>query len=211
MSKKEELIQCIVRHEWKQFQQVKDVGGRAECQNDWQTFSIMRTSQFLTWDAVVLESYLADLDDAEKKEWNLMTEKYARMMADTHPAEYKKLAEYIPAQSQEHMQLQEKIIHQELIWAEELEQKYPALRSEGRSIYQSDNNNNMASIETYLRGELGTYSDRTLRLYFQMIENRTQAGINMEECNLQNMTKFYGYSSLEQAEKFAIKFTGKEN
>ncbi len=39
---REELIDAIVLHEWQQFDKVKNEGGRADCQDDWNTFSIMR-------------------------------------------------------------------------------------------------------------------------------------------------------------------------
>ena len=77
MTKKERFIEAVVDIEWIQFQQVHNEGGRASCQDDRETFEIMRKSQFLAWTEEVLESYLQDLRDAWKEGWNLLTEKYA--------------------------------------------------------------------------------------------------------------------------------------
>ncbi|MBQ8212251.1 MAG: DUF4125 family protein, partial [Treponema sp.] len=44
-----DIIEKIVALEWKQFDRVKIEVGRADCQDDFQTFSIMRKSQYLAW------------------------------------------------------------------------------------------------------------------------------------------------------------------
>ena len=41
---KETLVEKIVNLEWEAFDQVDNEGGRADCQDDFQTFSIMRKS-----------------------------------------------------------------------------------------------------------------------------------------------------------------------
>ena len=46
---KEELVNAIVKLEWNAFDKVDNLGGRADCQNDWNTFSVMRKSQYLAW------------------------------------------------------------------------------------------------------------------------------------------------------------------
>ena len=99
MTKKERFIEAVVDIEWIQFQQVHNEGGRASCQDDRETFEIMRKSQFLAWTEEVLESYLQDLRDAWKEGWNLLTEKYARMMESTAPEEYERFREILPKRS----------------------------------------------------------------------------------------------------------------
>ena len=44
---KRELVDAVVALEWKAFDKVKNLGGRADCQDDWNTFQIMRKSQYL--------------------------------------------------------------------------------------------------------------------------------------------------------------------
>ena len=56
-----DIIEKIVALEWKQFDRVKNEGGRADCQNDFQTFSIMRKSQYLAWTEELLHSFYQDL------------------------------------------------------------------------------------------------------------------------------------------------------
>ena len=57
------------------------------------------------------------------------------------------------------------------------------------------------SQETYLRGEIGTFSDRTIKLYARMIREDGRKGENLTEKNLGFMVRFYGYQSLEEAEQ----------
>ena len=86
-----DIVEKIVELEWKQFDKVKNEGGRASCQDDYATFSIMRKSQYLTWPDELLESFYSDLLLAENKGWNLIMEKYARMMESTAPEKYEEL------------------------------------------------------------------------------------------------------------------------
>ncbi|EJW97639.1 hypothetical protein EVA_14254, partial [gut metagenome] len=86
---KKTLVDQIVAEEWKQFQKARNEGGEAECQHNWPTFEIMRKSQFYTWDEDVLSSYLDDLTQAARIGWNIVAEKYARMMEHTAPNQYR--------------------------------------------------------------------------------------------------------------------------
>lgn len=201
MSKKEELIKSVVEMEWKQFQYVHNEGGRASCQDDRETFEIMRKSQFLTWEEDVLKSYLRDLNKAWDEGWNLLTEKYARMMESTAPEEYRRFQEVLPKRTEERRRIQEEVIRQEMLWAEEFAARYPNIGGTGRKIRTSEDTLWETSQETYLRGELSTYSDHTMRLYQEMIREMVEKGENLTEKTLGFMIRFYGYSSLEQAEE----------
>ena len=93
----ESLTERIVALEWDQFQRTENEGGRASCQGNWPVFRQMRSSQFLTWPLDLLVSYRDDLVEADRVGRNLVTEKYARMMASTAPDEYRERIEpYIP-------------------------------------------------------------------------------------------------------------------
>jgi hypothetical protein len=61
MNMKKELINKIVAKEWEMFQNVTNQGGRASCQENPDTFEIMRSSQWETWPVEALESYLDDM------------------------------------------------------------------------------------------------------------------------------------------------------
>ncbi|MCI8940858.1 MAG: DUF4125 family protein [Dorea sp.] len=198
---KEQLVNQIVELEWKQFQNVKNEGGRADCQDNWETFEIMRKSQFLVWNREVLESYLRDLREAEENGWNLLTEKYARMMASTAPEQYREIEGRLPARSPKRIEQQEELIAMQVRWEETFAKRYPGVAGRGRRLHSYEDTSWDTSIETYARGELGTYSDRTVELLGNMYRDMDRNGENLSVKILENMVHFYGYSSLEQAEE----------
>lgn len=199
-SKKAARIAAIVDEEWRQFQQVQNEGGRASCQDDRDTFVLMRTSQFTPWAEEVLASYQQDLKRAGEEGWNLLTEKYARMMEHTAPQQYARLADRLPERSAERLQLQELLISIMMRWTREVERRCPHLMGRGRNLSSEQDGPWNVSSETYLRGELGTYSDETLRLYAQMVLELLSQGKNLVEQNMTCMARSYGYRSLEDAE-----------
>lgn len=194
-------IDSIINLEWKQFDQVQNHGGRASCQDDWETFSIMRKSQYMAWTDELLESYYKDLTEAEDKGWNLITEKYARMMESTAPEEYEVLKDKLPSRTVERLALQEEIIKIQVRWVEEFAKKYPNVSGNGRNIYTEEDNLYNTSYETYLRGEIGIYSEKTIALYRQFIYNLQAEGKNLAQCIIENTVKQYGYKDLDDTEK----------
>ena len=203
MSQNLDLIERIVEQEWNQFQDVNNEGGPANCQGNWPTFRVMRMSQFLTWDDDVLESYDADLKKCETTHRNLLTEKYARMMASTDPQYYEhKLKPYLAQLDPERIALQEHIIGQQLIWAKRFHQLYPHLGENMRVMETREDTRDVTSFETYLRGELSTYSDETLRLYATMIERYAAEDSNITEETVLWTVKLSGHPNLAAAEKY---------
>lgn len=198
---KELMIDKIVNLEWKQFQAVENQGGRASCQDDRETFDIMRKSQFLAWDEEVVDSYYQDLIKAELAHWNLLTEKYARMMESTAPAEYETLKDVLPVRTKERLLLQEKIIEMNIKWEEEFAAKYPNIAGRGRVIHTKEDTPWSTSVETYARGELGTYSNETCRKYYDMCLRMEREGESLTEKTMLFMIKFYGYETMEAAEE----------
>ncbi len=199
MKQKESLVDDVVKMEWKMFQAVPNVGGKASCQEDSKTFHIMRSSQLASWSEAVLESYLGDLKDAEILRRNLLTEKYARMMQSTSPAEYARIEHLLqPIDSRAHGLIQQ-IVAIVLEWETELQKKFPHILKRGRPLYSKEDRLGVTSLETYLRGELMTYSLRTLELYLTNVMQQKSEGINGSEITLMHTTKQYGYDSLEKA------------
>ena len=88
---KPELIHWIVDAEWKFFSSAQNEGGRASCQEDPQTFSIMRCAQFDAWDETTLEYYKENLKRYAQEGRNPIAEKYGHMMAFTDPVAYSKI------------------------------------------------------------------------------------------------------------------------
>ena len=195
------MVDKIVELEWKQFDKVQNEGGRASCQNDLGTFDIMRKIQYLTWNAELLESYYNDLVQAEQSGWNMITEKYARMMKSTAPEKYAELAANLPVRSEERQQITEEIVKIQVAWMEEFAEKFPKMAQDARSIHTYEDNEFNTSYETYLRGELGTYGEETFVLYGRFIAGLLQEGRNLAYETMNNTAQMYGYKSVEDAEE----------
>ena len=195
------IIEQIVEMEWEMFQNVRNTGGRAACQDDFETFDVMRKSQFLTWDLPLLESYWQDLQEGKAQGRNLVMEKYAYMMESTAPKEYEAIATGLPKISEEKQAMVEQIVAIQVGWREEFAEKYPHLSGQARIIHTSEDTLYDISFETYLRGELKTYSMQTLVLYGRRIVEFVQEQKNMTEEIMRYTTAFYGYKTLEDAEQ----------
>lgn len=199
---REELVDEIVKLEFAAFDKVKNVGGRAFCQNDWSTFSIMRKSQYLTWNRTMLLQYLYDFDREFCKGHNLIEEKYGRMMESTAPDEYEKIKEYFPVLTDEKKAIISQIAQVQVAWMEEFAERYPHLADNARSIRSAEDNLYNTSYETYLCGELGTYSDKMLELYGKYVVEYAKASKNLAFEIMKNSVHLYGYKDLDAAERF---------
>ena len=196
-----DLVEEVIRREWDQFQRTENEGGRASCQGNWPMFYQMRASQFMTWPEDLLRSYLDDLDEANRVGRNLVTEKYARMMASTAPDEYRERIEpFIPRLSDERVARQERVIAVQVAWARDFRGRYPKLGAAMRVLTTAEDTPEDTSFETYLRGELGTYSDRTMALYEAMVEDLQAAGRNLTEQTVANTVRLGGFADLEEGE-----------
>ena len=194
------LIEELVALEWEAFDKVENEGGRADCQDDFNTFSIMRTSQYYAWTEEMLKSYIHDFHVANDKGWNLITEKYARMMESTTPLRFAQIEESLPFLSEEKKAIIEEIVKIQVGWIEEFAVQYPKAAGNARSIHTYEDNPFNTSYETYLRGEISTYSDDTLALYGRFIANLAMTGQNLAEMTMRNTALLYGYESLEDLE-----------
>lgn len=195
------MINEIVELEWEMFQNVNNTDGRANCQDDFETFNIMRSSQYKCYEKEVLKSYLNDLKIAKANNRNLITEKYARMMFYTHPEEYDKIKDYFEPIEEEAQEIIEQIIDIQLSWRKEFKRHFPKLIHLSRHSYTNEDTNEHTSFETYLRGELMTYSKNTLILYAQMIVDYFKCNVNMVSSIMHETVKAYGFESLEEAEE----------
>ncbi len=204
MDTKKDLVGKVVDLEWDMFQNVENIDGKASCQEDSRTFKIMRSSQFESWPKAVLESYLDDLKEANKRKINLISEKYGRMMRSTSPSHYAKIEHLLQPLDSDNQELIEQVVRIVLEWEEELVKKYPYILRKGRPLYSSLDSPFVTSVETYLRGELSTYSKKTLELYYEHLLNEKSRNMNASEITLEFMVRKYGYRSLEEANE-AIK------
>ena len=198
--KRDEMIDEIVQLEWAAFDKARNEGGRASCQNDWGTFSIMRQSQYMTWPDELLASYLTDLRDATARGWNMIAEKYGRMEAYTAPEAYAKIRDILPPRSDMHRAVVDQIAAIQVQWMEEFAAQYPHMAGNARSIHASEDTEWNTSYETYLKGELGTYSDATLKLYGRFVVDLYRQDRNLAEMTMDNTARLYGYADLAAAE-----------
>lgn len=197
---KKALINELVSLEWEAFDKVENEGGRADCQDDFNTFSIMRTSQYYTWTEEMLKSYIHDFHMANDKGWNLITEKYGRMMENTAPLKYAQIKDSLPAIPEARKEIIDEIVKIQVDWMEDFAKRYPKAAGNARSIHTSEDNLFNTSYETYLRGEISTYSDETLDLYGRFIAGLWKENRNLAEMTMQNTALLYGYESLDDLE-----------
>lgn len=198
----ENLAEEITKLEWDQFQLTQNEGGRANCQGNWPTFRIMRMSQFLAWPLDLQESYKQDLERANSDGRNLITEKYARMMESTAPEIFERtIKPYIKPILEPRKSAQEQIILTQVEWAADFHNRYPHLGLAMRVLKTSEDTAENTSFETYLRGELSTYSDATFAKYQRFVNNLRTENLNLTQMIIANTVRMYGYDSLEAAER----------
>lgn len=198
---REQLIRQVVGREWELFVQVNNEGGRASCQEDPNTFSVMRGSQFVIWPGEALLSWLHDLEQAEAAGHNLLAEKYGYMMAETAPESYEKIRNGLLPVSEEKRRLAEELVQQEIRWREEFQKLSPRYAAFGRPIRKEQAAPGETSLETYARGELLTYSMETLGLLKAHWQQMAARGENGAALVLDEEARRCGYGSAAEVEQ----------
>lgn len=197
-----ELLRQVLSIEFQMFQAVPNQGGRAPCQDDLTTFRIMRSSQFSVWPEELLQSYREDLNAAVWMGRNLMWEKYAWMMEETHPEEFSALRSHLPVLSRQEEALIEAIIALQAPMAAALYAQFPRTCAGSRPLSPDPGRPGFTASTTYLRGELRTYSHRTLSLYLSLLQKAQKSGRNLPREILEETARQYGYSSLSARESY---------
>lgn len=197
----DEKKQALIDTEWELFHNVNNEGGKADCQNDPETFKIMRNSQFACWSEELVESWHNDLLTAKSVGRNLLSEKYAWMMRSTAPYEFKLISKHLVFPTIYAEQMIEEIAGVEVDWMEKYEKQYPFMASGNRPVRKENDSGYVTSFETYLVGELHTYSEKTLKLYLDMIKQLKSEGKSLAVEVMNAMVKAYGYKDLDDAER----------
>lgn len=173
-----DIIDSIISIELEMFLDVKtrQEDGSAQCQEEPDTFKIMRWMSHSVLSAETLKSYLEDLISAKIADRNLMTEKYALMEnLIPHPKDNPIIT---------------KIAVIELNWMNELRPKYPNLLHENSSTFKN-----------YLICEYETYSDETIDCLMADINTAIDKKLNLTELRYKNLFKRLGYKSLEDLDQ----------
>ena len=195
---KEKIINKILEKEWKYFSNLNNIGGRADCQDNREDFIIMRKSQWETFNVETLLSYLEDLNSKN----NPLFQKYAQMMKYNSPEEYEKIKDILEKASEEKTDLVNKIMFIYMEWEKEFFERYPIFSSMGRPLYSSEDDNIETSIETYLRGELLSYSEKTLKLYLNYVIDNKEKNINLAIKNMNNLARMQGFNDSDEVEEY---------
>ena len=84
---------------------------------------------------------------------------------------------------------------------EEFAKKYPHMAENARSVRTAEDNLYNTSYETYLRGEISTYSDKMLELYGRYVVEYASGGHNLAYEIMSNSARMYGYRDVDAAER----------
>ena len=201
---KERTVESVIELEWPMFRAVNG-DDRAECQENEPMFRAMRRAQFSVWSEQALLSYRDDLVAAGKEGRNLLRDKYINMMASTDPELYSRLKRELPEPGEEKLELVGSIWRILLAQTRALRLRYPEVGRLGRPLLAADEREGWASVETYEKGELLTYSEKTLALLLQCIRDMEAEGISFAERIQENGVIAGGYASLEEAERDAAR------
>ncbi len=184
MSEKEELIERILELELNMFLNVPS-RYPVSCQQDPDGFRLHRGAQFSVWSKDTLQSYHDDLIEATEQGHNLMSLKYARMENIIPPLSSNPLIDEIADML---LDAQKGMLSQ-----------YPRFLGTCRPL--EDDSSESTSFKTYQRGELETYSDRTLELLHRDIKQIPEGGENWSVQTYAHLVRKLGYKSLDEVEE----------
>jgi hypothetical protein len=163
MKSSSELISEIVEIELKMFLAVPG-DGSGSCQQNPGAFKIHRKAQFCIWSVETLSSYLADLTSAERIGDNLMTKKYALIQG------------LIPtSNSSPHLN---DILQMQLDWQEEMLNNHPKFKGKARPLTDDEAATQLVSFKSYAKGELETYSEKTLEFLYHDLKGLLDKDVN---------------------------------
>ena len=121
------------------------------------------------------------------------------------PKEYEKIKNLLEQPSSQKLDLVEKIMEIYMKWEEEFFKAYPIFSSMGRPLYSKQDDDEDTSIETYLRGELLSYSEKTLALYLKYILEMKNKNINLAVKNMDNLASMQGFENSQDVENYYTK------
>lgn len=157
---------------------------RSRVRENASTFKVVRRCSFELWSIQALKSYLDDLENAQKKDINLMKLKYARM------------DDLIPTINPN--PIIDNIVGIESFWDKRTKREYPNIFKDLSLVKDED----QIRYVRYLRAEFETYSDLTLSYYYINLLKAVKDNRNLVEEYLISIFKSIGYQSLAEANLF---------
>lgn len=173
---KEILITDVVSNEWEMFTNTNNIGRRSSCQDQKGNFIASRAAYWNMFDEQVLSSYLKDLSNAKSNKINLAAQKYGYMMESTDPDYFKTIKHLLVPVSDKKLKLVDSIMLIYMKWEESLISS--SLDNKNRVLYKQYDSKYNTSVETYMRGELTSYSEETLSLILAQFLKNVSDGEN---------------------------------
>jgi len=195
-----EALEKLLELEWKMFHSVNGED-RTSCQEDYNMFCKMRRAQYDVWSEKTVASCLADLEQADAQGINLARQKYIHMMKSTDPEGYEHFKDELPEETPEKEALIGQIWDILLGQTLKMREKYPVIALGGRPLYASEERDGGASLETYQKSELMTYSAATLESLLNDIKALEEQGKDYAWMVQENSVLCLGYPNMEEAEK----------
>lgn len=197
-----EIIDKILEIELDFFKRTNNTDGVAECQLDFEEFLIMRSSQWESFDVKTNESYLKDLEIAKNDNRNIVQEKYLYMMKNSANDEYEKIKYILLDKPKGHEVLVRQISKIYMDMAKDFYEKYPNFSKHLRPLYKENDTKERCSVETYLMGELMSYSLITLVHLFDYIKILKENNENIIYIINTKVAEKKGMESIENVEKY---------
>lgn len=174
------------------------------------------------FDENVLNSYLDDLKDKESKNINIVTQKYGYMMKETDYDYFKKIEHLLPNVSEKKASLVDSIMLIYMKWEEDLLSSN--IDNKNRILYKKYNTKESTSVETYMRGELLSYSEETLfkilsqflkdlsgnknpvKIYLNLLNNFDRKNLHTKTGFNSNLATHYSNGDLNNKSKISCSF-----
>ncbi|KWZ76733.1 DUF4125 family protein [Anaerococcus tetradius] len=172
-------LSWILDFEWKSFDKIRGLNGRAICQDSPKEFFIMRLAQYLAYNEKVINYLYEDLKKAEKNDFNPIFDKYARMMEFTDKDKFEIIKENLEDLSPVKIHLLEKIKNI-------LKSKSTDTPKELEKIRPRESEDKKISSYDYYIAEISSLSLKTLWAIEEMINHPP---FNLEE-NIYDNTKY---------------------
>lgn len=172
-------LSWILDFEWKNFDEIRGINGRAPCQDSPKEFFIMRLAQYLAYDKKLIGYLYEDLKKAEKNGFNPIFDKYARMMEFTDKDKFESIKENLEELSPVKSHLLENI-------KKTLNSKATNIPKDLKKVRPEKSKDKSISSNDYYIAEITCLSLKTLWAIEQMIDNPSY---NLEE-NIYENTKY---------------------